>query len=309
MALSSDIASSLLQQHCSGDSVREEQKLLYTDIILSRMLSAANSAAALAAATNGASISNLSISPQRPASHGGVDGEESADLRPSSGCLELTNNAKKNKKLSFSVDSLLTTKDKSANIVFKGFTNLEKNFNDKHSRRILDKKLAEEEEDFEIDSENAYDEDRDDVVTNEQENISVDDQEMEDERKHGLNSNNYGSSKGAEASSSKLVVPRPIIPVSQLPVMNSPPNLMAGIAQAMAVAAAANAAASSRYNLMCPTISVSDKSLCLESSATENGSVWTKSSLPTPLPPPGYPLGITSPRPSFLGKQIHSYIQ
>ena len=62
MALSSDNTSSIVQQHCNGDSLRENHKTLYTDILLSRMISAANSAAALAASTNKPIISPLSNS-------------------------------------------------------------------------------------------------------------------------------------------------------------------------------------------------------------------------------------------------------
>ena len=62
MALSSDSGGSVLQQHSSKENAIEDPKSFYTDLLLSRMISAANSAAAFAATGNATSVNSLASS-------------------------------------------------------------------------------------------------------------------------------------------------------------------------------------------------------------------------------------------------------
>ena len=306
MTLSSDNAASMLQQHCSGDPVREDQKSFYTDILLSRMISAANSAAALAAAANSASISPLRTQTLTSISSSKLNIE---DVDPSTRTLELTNNIKPNKKLSFSVDSLLTSKEKKACMTSEDEEKHENSSKDKKSSKLTEEERAEEEEDLEVDDgEENYDLKNGSIAENDEENITIDERS---EAKHSLSLrfNHHESSTEGEMPSSRLAIPKPLIPVSNLPNMNASHNLLAGIAQAMAAAAAANAAANSRYNSLSPNVSITDKTSLSESSTMPTNSLLrTHSGLTAPHLPPGFPLAAIGSRPSFLGKYIIIYM-
>ena len=294
MAMSSDNAGSMFQQHCSGELVREDQKSFYKDILLSRMISAANSAAALAAATKTASINSLSAS-SLTAIASNIEDSDEAGI--SSNSLDLTNNKKQNKKLSFSVDSLLTGKEKAASIVSKGLATLSHDLVNYPHKKTLEEERAEEEEDLEVDNEEKDVSTNEDIADNQEETISVG-EHSEDELRQSSSFLHYGTSNGDEESSSRLVVPKPLIPVSHIPNITSSPNLLAGIAQAMAAAAAA----SSRYNSLSHGVSSSYNSRPSESPTTAANSLFRQNSgLPTPHISPGFSLGAIGSRPSFLG--------
>ena len=302
MALSSDNASSIVQQHCNGDSLRENHKTLYTDILLSRMISAANSAAALAASTNKPIISPLSNS---SLTMGAPNKRESDDFEKSSKSLDVKDNTKTNKKLSFSVDSLLTSKKSKTSLIYQGIANLNSTVATTKSQELLGKQQAEEEEDLEVDGEeNDESNDADSADANE-EDITIN-EEFEDDLRQNVRTNSYGTISSDERRSSGIVVPRPVIPTSPLlQNMNPSSNLIAGIAQAMAAAAASAAAANSRYNPLSQTTSLYNKPNVSESVTTAANSILrANAGLTSPHIPPGFPLGSMGTRPSFLGKYI-----
>jgi hypothetical protein len=305
MTVSPDNANSMLQQHCNGDPVREDQKSLYTDILISRMISAANSAAALAATAKATSNIPLSASTLTSVSSTKL---ETSDSGTSSRSLVLTNNTKTTKKLSFSVDSLLTNKVRKSSISSEGLVKRRSTFGDKKSAHLTEEERAEEEEDLEVDGDEICDSKNGDIGEDEEEKTWLSERLFANHR-IAPNFTHYATSNGDEASSARLAIPKPLIPVSHLPPMNTSPNLLAGLAQAMAVAAAANAAANSRYNALTPTVSLSEKSLFSESSTiTTNSLLRTNSGLHTPYLPPGFPLGTLGSRPSFQGEYIRTHI-
>merc|ERR1712012_1038154 len=82
--------------------------------------------------------------------------------------LELANNTKPNKKLSFSVDSLLTSKKRSINP-----RNVVKHEGD---LKLADEERAEEEEDLEVDGNEGSDLDDDIKGQHEEDNITIDEE-------------------------------------------------------------------------------------------------------------------------------------
>ena len=301
MALSSDNASSIVQQHCNGDPLRENHKTLYTDILLSRMISAANSAAALAASTNKPIISPLSNS---SLTTGAPNKLGSDDFEKSSRSLDAKDNTKANKKLSFSVDSLLTSKKSKTSLISQGIANLNNTVATTKSQKLLANQRAEEEEDLQVDGEeNDESNDADSADANE-EDIRMN-EEFEDDLRQNVRRNSYGTISSDEIRSSGIVVPKPVIPTSpHLQNMNPSSNLIAGIAQAMAAAAAASAAAAnSRYNPLSQTTSLYNKPSVSDSVTTAaNSLLRANAGLTSPYIPPGFPLSNMGARPSFLGK-------
>ena len=290
MALSSDSGGSVLQQHSSKENAIEDPKSFYTDLLLSRMISAANSAAAFAATGNATSVNSLASSKFNAMSSSEI---ESRHNGTSTRSLELTNNTKPNKKLSFSVDSLLTSKERSINP-----QNVVKHEGD---LKLADEERAEEEEDLEVDGNESSDLDDGINDQHEEDNITIDE---EREAKLRIDSayNTSEISNRDEDLANKIAIPKPLIPVTQLPNMNNPPNILASIAQAMAVAAAANAAASSRFPSIPSSVAMAGKPHSSDTASMQtNGLVRPNTGIPSSHLPPGFPLPIGS-RPPFLGK-------
>ena len=290
MALSSDSGGSILQQHNSRDNAIEDPKSFYTDILLSRMISAANSAAALAAAGNATtSVNSLASSKLNSMSSSKI---ENGLAGTSTRSLELTNNTKANKKLSFSVDSLLTSKERSINT--ENVVKLEDH------TKLGEEERAEEEEDLEVDGNENSDLEDDVIGDNEEDNITID-EEKEAKLRTGSAYNSFEASNRVEDFANKIAIPKPLIPVSQLPNANNPPNILASIAQAMAVAAAANAAASSRFPSLPSSVSIPGKPHSPDSlSISTNGLLRPNSGVPSSHLPPGFPMPLGT-RPPFLG--------
>ena len=283
MALSSDSGGSMLRQHCAGDNKIEDSKSFYTDILLSRMISAANSAAALAAAGNSTSVNPLTSTKLNSFSPNQI---ENGYAGTSSRTMEIANNTKPNKKLSFSVDSLLTNKEKrltSESIVKHG------------------EERAEEEEDLEGDGDESSDLEEGVNGENVEDNVTID-EEREAKFRIGSSYKSHETSTREEELGHTIAIPKPLIPVSQIPNMSTPPNLLAGIAQAMAVAAAANAAANSRLTSLSSSIGVPGTNT---SPIQTNGLLRPNAGMVPSHLPPGFPLPIGS-RPPFLGKSTMS---
>ena len=301
MALSSDSGGSMLQQHSSRDNAIEDPKSFYTDILLSRMISAANSAAVLAAASNATSVNSLISSKLSSMSSSPI---ENGHPGTSSRALELSNSTKANKKLSFSVDSLLTSKEKSLNtesIIKEEVISI-----NKQSLKLTEEERAEEEEDLEVDGNESSDLEDGINGENEEDNITID-EEKEARFRIGSMYNSHDSSNQDTDFARKIAVPKPIIPVSQLPDIKTPPNLLAGIAQAMAIAQAANAAASSRFPSLPSSVTITGKPHSSDTPIQTNGLLRPNSGVPSPHLPPGFPLPMGS-RPPFFGTYLYYII-
>ena len=140
MTASPDSTRIMLQQHCNQNPVREDQNSVYTGFPISKMISAANSAAALSATSKATYNNPLSASTLAPVSSTKF---ESSGFGTSSMSLELTNNTKTIKKLSFSSNTLMTSKERKSSIFSEGVENRRTTFPDKKSVKLLEKERAE----------------------------------------------------------------------------------------------------------------------------------------------------------------------
>ena len=134
-----------------------------------------------------------------------------------------------------------------------------------------------------------------------EDNVTID-EEKEAKFRMGLSYKSHETSSRDQEIANKIAIPKPLIPVSQLSSISTPPNLLAGIAQAMAVAAAANAAANSRLTSLPSSIGLPGKPHSSDTASIQtNGLLRPNSGLGPSHLPPGFPLSMGS-RPPFLGK-------
>ena len=141
-------------------------------------------------------------------------------------------------------------------------------------------------------------EDEEDVMDNE-EDISVDELSEDGSRTEGDFSCN-SAFETKTTSASKLEMPRPLIPLPNTSAMSPSPDIIAGIAQAMAVAAAA---ANTRYSSFSPPVPPTTNPL--QSLQPGKNSIWTPTtnagSKAPPLPT-GFPMPFPGIRHPFMGK-------